>query len=349
MHKMAKSHIVANVPSIVSKLLLFGILMATITTTGAQIGVCYGTVADNLPHPREVISMYNQQNIKRMRLYGPNRDALEALRGSKIELIIGVENERLQDIASNQASADDWVQRNVVTYGNVNFKYIAVGNEIESGPIAQYVGPAMEKIQNAISKAGFGDRIKVSTAVHPVILQESYPPSKGSFKQDYRAFLDPIIGFLVRHNSPLLLNVYPYFTYIQNRQSVNLQYALFQYPSVLVPDGQYSYQNLFDAELDAHYAALEKAGGGSVRIVVSETGWPSAGNDGSVTNKDNARIYNQNVIKHVKGGTPRRPGGPIETYLFAMFNENLKNGDPTEKNFGLFYPDKSAVYPINFN
>ncbi|XP_050383374.1 glucan endo-1,3-beta-glucosidase, acidic-like [Argentina anserina] len=349
MHKMAKSYFVAEVPSLVVKLLLLTVLMATITTTGAQIGVCYGTVANNLPPPREVISMCNQRNIKRMRLYGPNHDVLEALRGSNIELMIGVENERIRDIALNQASADDWVQRNVLTYGNVNFKYIAVGNEIESGPIAQYVGPAIEKIQNAIYRAGFGDRIKVSTAVHPVILQDSYPPSRGSFRQDYRAFLDPIIGILLGNKSPLLLNMYPYFSYIQNRANIDLRYALFTYPSVRVQDGEYGYQNLFDAILDAHYAALEKVGGGSLKIVVSETGWPSAGGDGQVTTQENARIYNSNVIRHVKGGTPRRPGGPIETYLFAMFNENLKHGDPTENNFGLFYPNKSPVYSTNFN
>ncbi|XP_062008950.1 glucan endo-1,3-beta-glucosidase, acidic-like isoform X2 [Rosa rugosa] len=350
MHKMAKSYVVAKVPSVVSKLLLLGILMATFTTTGAQVGVCYGTVANNLPPPREVISLYNQYNIKRMRLYGPNHDALGALRGSNIELMLGVENERLRDISSNQASADDWVQKNVVTYGNVNFKYIAVGNEIDAkGPLAPFVGPAMEKIHNAISRAGLANKIKVSTAVHPVILQESYPPSKGSFRQDYRPFLDPIIGFLVGNKSPLLLNMYPYFSFIQNRANIDLRYALFTSPSVVVQDGQSGYQNLFDALLDAHYSALEKAGGGSLRIVVSETGWPSAGGDGQVTTKENARIYNSNVIKHVKGGTPKRPGGSIETYIFAMFNENQKPGDETEKNFGLFYPSKNPVYPINFN
>ncbi|KAK9922134.1 hypothetical protein M0R45_030614 [Rubus argutus] len=192
---MAKSHLLAKVPSIVFKLVTF---------------------------------WYPNGYLHRNSI-----DALEALRGSNIELMLGVENERLQDIASNQASADDWVQKYVITYGNVNFKYIAVGNELNAtGPLAPFV---------------------------------------------------------------------------------------------------------------------EKAGGSSLKIVVSGTGWPSAGGDGQVTTKENARIYNSNVINHVKGGTPKKPEGPMETYIFALFNEDQKQGEETEKNFGLFYPSKEPVYPINFN
>uniref|UniRef100_A0ACD5WMG6 Uncharacterized protein n=1 Tax=Avena sativa TaxID=4498 RepID=A0ACD5WMG6_AVESA len=104
-------------------------------------------------------------------------------------------------------------------------------------------------------------------------------------------------------------------------------------------------ENLFDAFVDTTYSALESAGAGSVGIVVSESGWPSAGDPAATT--ENAQTYNQNLINHVGLGTPKRSGA-IETYIFAMFNEDKKTGLETERHFGLFNPDKSPAYPITF-
>ncbi|KAK6145429.1 hypothetical protein DH2020_022249 [Rehmannia glutinosa] len=112
------------------------------------------------------------------------------------------------------------------------------------------------------------------------------------------------------------------------------------------PPSQATYHNMFDAMVDAVYAALEKVGGSEIEIVVTETGWPSdGGRDASI---ENAQTYVNNLIKHVSlgQGTPRKPGKDIDTYIFAMFNEDLKH-EGIERHWGLNYPNLTEVYHAN--
>uniref|UniRef100_A0A0A9DYN9 Glucan endo-1,3-beta-D-glucosidase n=1 Tax=Arundo donax TaxID=35708 RepID=A0A0A9DYN9_ARUDO len=45
-------------------------------------------------------------------------------------------------------------------------------------------------------------------------------------------------------------------------------------------------------------------------------------------------------------GTPLKPDVPVDVYVFALFNEDMKPGPTSERNYGLFYPNGSPVYAI---
>ncbi|XP_076933711.1 lichenase-like [Bidens hawaiensis] len=304
-------------------------------------------LGNNLPSAPEVISLYITNNIKRMRLYDPNQAALQALGGSNIEVLIGVPNSDLQYVAASRDNSFDWVWKNIMSYPNVTFRCISVGNEIKPSDttLAPLVYPALLNIQEVIEVYGLKNQIKVSTSIDTTLIGANFPPSVGAFSDDARAYIDPIIAFLVSTNSPLLVNVYPYFSYVDNPRDISLAYAIFTSPGIVVQDGSYGYQNLFDAIVDVVYSALEKAGGPWVEVVVSETGWPSDGTFAATF--DNARTYYTNMVAHARWGTPKRPGRPIETYLFAMFDENHKEPQ-YEKNFGIFYPNQQAKYNLYF-
>ncbi|XP_066162885.1 LOW QUALITY PROTEIN: glucan endo-1,3-beta-glucosidase GV [Oryza sativa Japonica Group] len=312
-----------------------------------SIGVCYGMNGDGLPSRSNVVQLYKSNGIGAMRIYSADREALDALRGSGIDLALDV-GER-NDVGQLAANADSWVQDNVKAYyPDVKIKYIVVGNELTGTGDAASILPAMQNVQAALASAGLADSIKVTTAIKMDTLAASSPPSAGVFTNP--SVMEPIVRFLTGNGAPLLANVYPYFAY-RDSQDIDLSYALFQPSSTTVSDpngGGLSYTNLFDAMVDAVRAAVEKvSGGGSsvVDVVVSESGWPSDGGKGATV--ENARAYNQNLIDHVAQGTPKKPG-QMEVYVFALFNENRKEGDATEKKFGLFIQDKTPVYPITF-
>lgn len=101
--------------------------------------------------------------------------------------------------------------------------------------------------------------------------------------------------------------------------------------------------------MDAVYVSMKKLGYPDVEIIVAETGWPSGGDPQNThANPANAAAYNGGLLKKVNSGvgTPLMPGRKFETYIFSLFNENLKGPSLDEKNFGLFRPDFTEVYNI---
>ncbi|MBO8831445.1 hypothetical protein INO48_14300, partial [Staphylococcus aureus] len=74
-------------------------------------------------------------------------------------------------------------------------------------------------------------------------------------------------------------------------------------------------------------------------IVVAETGWPHKGDtDEAGATAENARAFVSGLVSHLSSlaGTPRAPGKSVETYIFALYDEDLKPGKASERYFGLF-------------
>ncbi|XP_066382113.1 glucan endo-1,3-beta-glucosidase, acidic isoform-like [Miscanthus floridulus] len=119
-------------------------------------GVCYGVNGDNLSSASDVVQLYQSNGINQMRIYFPDTNALNALSDSNIRVIMDVPNSDLSSLASDTSTAATWVQSNVQVFPWVNFKYIAVGNEVSGGD-TNSIHPAMQNVNSALANAGLGN------------------------------------------------------------------------------------------------------------------------------------------------------------------------------------------------
>ncbi|KAJ6334014.1 hypothetical protein OIU78_011010 [Salix suchowensis] len=148
----------------------------------------------------------------------------------------------------------------------------------------------------------------------------------------------------------------PYFAWADNQQNINLDYALFKAGNITYtdPGTNLTYTNLLDQMLDAVAFAMKRLGYPDVRIFIAETGWPNDGDIDQVgANIYNSATFNRNVIKKLTTkpaiGTPARPGWVIPSIIFSLYNENQKPGPGTERHFGLFYPNGTKIYEVDFS
>ncbi|KAK1268026.1 hypothetical protein QJS04_geneDACA005020 [Acorus gramineus] len=329
------------------------LLLVAATAHAANIGVCYGRVADNLPPPPSAVNLLQSNSISKIRLFNPDPSALSAFSGeADIRLMIGVPNEILPQIANGTGDfAADWLTSNIFSHViPTQVSHLAVGNEIlfKDPFYTPHLLPALHNFHGALKKLGLSDNISISTPHAASVLATSYPPSAGAFVPYILPVLHPLLRFLAHARAPLMINIYPYFTYAADPINVPLAYALFDPSAPVVRDNGLEYTNMFDATVDAFVAALEREGFGELEVVVTETGWPTAGGVGADVEK--ARRYNGEIVKRVLGGvgTPRRPSAPVEVFLFGLFDENGKGGEEFERHFGIFHSNGEKAYDISF-
>ncbi|KAJ1690925.1 hypothetical protein LUZ63_015080 [Rhynchospora breviuscula] len=320
---------------------------------GTSLGINYGQVANNLPTPTQVVSILTSLKVTKTRIYDTNPQVLTAFANSSIEITVTVPNDQIA-LMTNPSQALQWISTNVKTYfPATHITGIAVGNEIDSTEdeaLKANLVPAMASMHAALVQLGLDSYIYISTATSLGALETSFPPSMGSFKAELVPQMSQYLNFLAQTKSPFWINAYPYFAYKDDPTRVELNYVLLNPNNGMVdPYTHLHYDNMLYAQVDAVIFAMARLGYGGIPVHVSETGWPSKGDTNEIgATIDNARVYNRNLlVRQLRSeGTPLRPNLKLEVYLFALFNEDLKPGPTSERNYGLYRPDGTMAYNL---
>ncbi|CAK9178300.1 unnamed protein product [Ilex paraguariensis] len=323
------------------------------------VGINYGTLGNNLPSPKKVAQLLQSTLIDKVKIYDTNPEILEAFSNTGIDLIVAVENYHVANLSAGTSAANEWFATRVVPFiPATSIIAIAVGNEylttdedhLDPNALVQ----AMQNLHQVLISRGLDRKIKVTTPHSMAVLASSFPPSASTFATTLLPTMTSIVDFLADTGAPFMVNAYPYFAYRDNPGTVNLEYALLGNATGVRDPKGYSYNNILDAQIDAVRSAIIALGFGnrSVEITVSESGWPSKGEAGeTAATPENAKTYNTRLIERAQSnkGTPMRPKDTIEIFVFALFNENKKQGGASERNFGIFNGDGSKVYDVDLS
>ncbi|KAK9216696.1 hypothetical protein WN944_008706 [Citrus x changshan-huyou] len=213
------------------------------------IGINYGNLGDNLPSPEDTVKLLQSTSIQKIRLYSPDIPMIKALANSGIDIVVGTQNSEIPALASDPNAAKTWINTNVLPfYPASNIFLIMVGNEISLDEnFRKQLLPAMQNMQNALDAGSLGGKIKVSTVHSMSVLSHSDPPSSGEFQTWLVDVMKGFLGFNNATGSPFVINPYPYYAYNSDPRPAR--------------------------------SALNSLGYNNVEIVVTETGWPSKGDD----------------------------------------------------------------------
>ncbi|EEF42651.1 Glucan endo-1,3-beta-glucosidase precursor, putative [Ricinus communis] len=320
-----------------------------------SLGINYGQVANDLPPPQKVLDLLTSLKLTRARIYDTNPQVLTAFANSNVEIIVTVENQMLAVLMDPQ-QALQWVSTHIKPYfPATRITGIAVGNEIftdDDTTLLAYLVPAIVSIHGALVQLGLGS-IQVSTPNSLAVLAQSFPPSAGIFKSEVSGVMSQFLHFLSSTKTPFWINAYPYFAYKDDPNRVSLDYVLFNPNSGMVdPYTKLRYDNMLYAQVDAIIFAMARLGFNGIEVKVSETGWPSKGDADEIgATIENAAMYNRNLLRRQleNEGTPLRPNWRLDVYLFALFNEDMKPGPTSERNYGLYQPDCTMAYNVGLS
>ncbi|XP_066335549.1 glucan endo-1,3-beta-glucosidase 8-like isoform X1 [Miscanthus floridulus] len=338
----------------------FAVAAVTAAAAGVDaLGVNWGTMSTRGLPPKVMARLLTDNGFRKVKIFDADERTMKALAGTGIETMVAVPNDMLAAVADYDR-ARQWVKDNVTKYafdGGVNIKFVAVGNEpflkAYNGSFDHVTVPALKNIQRALDEAGHGAAVKATVPVNADVYDSpaSDPvPSAGRFRGDVAGLMTAMVRFLNRSGAPLTVNIYPFLSLYGNAD-FPLDYAFFDGGGAAKPvvDGRVTYTNVFDANFDTLVSALRRVGFGRLPVMIGEVGWPTDG-DRHATAALAERFY-AGLLKRLaaRRGTPLRPGGRIEVYLFGLIDEDAKSVAPGnfERHWGIFTFDGRPKFPLD--
>ncbi|KAG6748873.1 hypothetical protein POTOM_048810 [Populus tomentosa] len=202
------------------------------------MGINYGQVADKLPPPSSTTKLLQSTSIQKVRLYGSDPAIIKALANTGIGIVTGTANGDIPGLASDPNFAKSWINTNVLPFFPAsNIILITVGNKVMNSNDQNLMNkllPARQNVPNALNDASLGGKIKVSTVHSMGLLKQSEPPSSRSIDQSYGDLMKGL-------------------------------------PNAGRMDGntKIKYMNMFDAQVDAVYSALNSMGFKNVEMTTT--------------------------------------------------------------------------------
>ncbi|KAE8680697.1 hypothetical protein F3Y22_tig00111372pilonHSYRG00171 [Hibiscus syriacus] len=257
---------------------IIGYMGSHIVLIAQELGVNWGVIASHPLDPKIVVQMIKDNGIKKVKIFHAEKEVLNALAGTDLEVMVRIPNESLESLSEKYSVAQAWVKANITTYmgkKRANFKYVAVENEpfltSYNGTFTNLTLPAMKNVLKALNEAGHGKDIKVSSPLNgDVYTTPTYKPSDGIFRPDIADIMGDICAFLDENDSTFIVNIYPFLNLYQN-PGFPENYAFFHNDdSSSMDDNGVKYRNVLDANIDTLVAALKVAKFPDIPIIVGE-------------------------------------------------------------------------------
>jgi len=250
---------------------------------------------------------------------------------SELKFYIEIIPSEVNDLTASgvQSLLDEWSDLKQYVY------WIALGNEPAHEPQSSFINfnalpDKLEMVYDYLKTQSGWEHTKVSIPFSSSIFGKSDPVKDTKFKGDYRGALSEIIDILDENNGPFSVQWYPYFTCADPAFAYLLDYCLGNGP--IANKEEHGYSSMLEAQVDAtYYAMKELVPNNNVEIMVTETGWPTAGN--YVASVDNARSYYENTLALMSNPSSKLYQKYI--FFFDLFDEDKKDNE-RERSFGIY-------------